>query len=644
MPMLECRNVVKDFGGEPVLASVSLALEPGSKTALVGRNGAGKTTLVRILLDEDEDYRGTVVRAPRLRIGYVPQHIEPPPGVSALGWICEDVERMRARLERMEGEMAGGSGGALERLLMEYGTLREAYEERNGDHAEDQARRWMDRAGLTGAGDREAARLSGGERNVLALVKALMSNPDLLVLDEPGNHLDFWGLSWLEDFLRGLPKAVLLISHNRWLIDRVADRVLELEGGRLTEYAGGYSAYRMEKLRRAAGQGADWQADRKRIERLEELVRRFEQIARARPDPAWGKRLRARRSQLAREKDAATERPLLDGRRIELAFREAECRSDIALDVRGYSKAFGDRALFDSASLDVLTGERVALVGRNGSGKTTFLKDLVERGNWDDGTLRVGPSMRVGYCAQDRTVFRPDRTVLEEFEALDAQRDEAWKLLKRFLFRPEDLDRRIESLSGGELNRLQLARAVFLKANLLILDEPTNHLDIPGCEAVEDGLAEYPGTILAVSHDRYFLEKIADRVVLLEDGAFVPYEGTFSEFWRDLGSTRADAARGLAGRGRSLKAADRGPDRGQSSRKGNAPEEDGPVTGPKGSKRPELGRTSVEDRIQALEEEKAVLEARAAELFRARDFKGSGRIAADLEKLNRRIEKLYGEL
>lgn len=640
MPLLECRNVGKDFGGEPVLTGVSLSLEPGSKTALVGRNGTGKTTLVRILLGLDEDFRGTVIRAPRIRVGYVPQHVEPPEGVSALEWLLNEVKEERSRLVRLEHEMADGSGAALERLLAEYGALREAYEERNGDQAEDQARRLLSRAGLAGTADREAARLSGGERNVLALVKALMENPDLLVLDEPGNHLDFWGLSWLEDFLRGLPKAVLLVSHNRWLIDRVADRVLELEGGKLAEYAGGYSAYRMEKLRRAAGQGADWQADRKRIERLEELVRRFEQIARARPDPAWGKRLRARRSQLAREKEAATQKPVLDGRRIELDFRDADSRSDIALDVRGYSKSFGDRALFDAASLDVLTGERVALVGRNGSGKTTFLKDLVEHGNWDHGILRIGPSMRVGYCAQDRTVFRPERTVVQEFEALDAKREETWKLLKRFLFRPEDLDRRIDTLSGGELNRLQLARAVYLKANLLILDEPTNHMDIPGCEAVEDGLAEYPGTILAVSHDRYFLEKVADRVVLLEDGRFVPYEGTFSEFWRDLGSTRAGAARGLAGRGQSLKTAERG----QSSKKGDATVEEGPGTRAKGSKRPEGGQSSVEDRIQALEAEKAVLEARAAELFQTRDFKGSSRVTLDLEKLNRRIEKLYGEL
>ncbi len=640
MPLIECRNIRKDFSGDLVLSSVSLALEPGSKTALVGRNGAGKTTLVRILLGRDDDYRGSVVRAPRLRVGYVPQHVEPPEGVSAGDWLMEETLAARAELGRLEGELAGASGNALDALLGVYGALREAYDERNGDEAESEASRWLERAGLAGTADREAARLSGGERNVLALVKALMTNPDLLVLDEPGNHLDFWGLSWLEDFLKGLPKAVLLVSHNRWLIDRVADRVLELEQGRLSEFAGGYSAYRLEKLRRAAGQGEDWQADRKRIERLTELVRRFEQIARARPDPAWGKRLRARRSQLAREKEAATEKPVLDGRRIDLAFRDAESRSDIALDVRGYSRSFGERTLFDSASLDVLTGERVAIVGRNGSGKTTFLTDLVEKGNWDDGVLRIGPSMRVGYCAQDRAVFRPGRTVMEEFEALDARREEAWKLLKRFLFKPEDLDRPIDTLSGGELNRLQLARAVHLKANLLILDEPTNHLDIPGCEAVEEGLAEYPGTILAVSHDRYFLEKVVDRVVLLDDGVFVPYEGSFAEFWRDLGSVRAHAGRGLEGRGRSLKA---GGGEGRTGPAGKSPGTPRSRPTVPARRQPAAG-VSVEDRIHALEAEKADLEARAAAAFRARDFKGSGRISADLEKLNRRIEKLYGEL
>lgn len=629
MPLLECRNISKDYGGQPVLSSVSLALEPGCKTALVGRNGAGKSTLVRILLGEDEDCRGTVCRAPALRVGYVPQHIEPPPGVTALDWVLSDILDSRASLARMEETMSLASGAELDALLERYGKAREAYDERLGDDAESEADRALERAGLAGVAKREAARLSGGERNVLALVKALMSRPDLLVLDEPGNHLDFWGLSWLESFLSGLPVAVLLVSHNRWLIDRVASRVLELEDGRLSEFQGGYSDYRMEKLRRAAAAGSDWQADRKRIERLEALVRTFEQIARSRPDPSWGKRLRARRSQLAREKEAATQKPVLDGRRLELAFSDSSSRADIAVDVRGYSKAFGSRVLFDSAVLDVLTGERVAIVGRNGSGKTTFLRDLVERGTWDDGILRVGPSMRLGYCAQDRTVFRPDRTVVSEFEALGAKRDEAWKLLRRFLFRFEDLDRRVDTLSGGELNRLQLARAVFLKANLLVLDEPTNHLDIPGREAVEEGLADYEGTILMVSHDRYFLEKVADRIVLLEGGTFTPYEGSFSEFWRDLGALRTDASGGIASRGRVV---------GTESARGSREVARGRD---RGGGSDSSGNDEVERRIVALEAEKADLESRATAAFGRRDFAGAGKLAADLEKLNRLIEKLY---
>ena len=245
--------------------------------------------------------------------------------------------------------------------------------------------------------------------------------------------------------------------------------------------------------------------------------------------------------------------------------------------------------------------------------------------------------MRVGYCAQDRTVFKPGRTVMEEFEALDARRDEAWKLLKRFLFRLEDLDRPVETLSGGELNRLQLARAVYLKANLLILDEPTNHLDIPGCEAVEEGLADYAGTILAVSHDRYFLEKVVDRVVLLEDGAFLPYEGGFSEFWRDLGSTRASAAKGLEGRGKSLDS--RGP--GSAVRSGSKEAKSGSGSLPSG---PAEREESIEIRIQKLEAEKAELEARAAAAFAEREFSRTRKISTDLQKVNRLIERLYEEL
>ena len=345
---------------------------------------------------------------------------------------------------------------------------------------------------------RAVGTLSGGERNVLSLARAVLLRPDLLVLDEPGNHLDFDGLARLETFLEEFDGAVLVVSHNRWLLDRVVTRILELQGTRLTEWDGNYSQYRLTRLRRLVAQQADYAANQKRLAALEALVQRFAQIARNNADPAWGKRLHARKTQLARAKSQAVERPVLPTARISISGSNEATRADIALSVRGYSRGFGDRVLFRDAALTVACGERVGLVGPNGSGKTTFLRDVVETAAWESRTLRIGPSLRVGYCAQHQEVFDPSRSIMEEFLSLGAlNRKEVFAAVARFLFGWDDLDKRIADLSGGERNRLQLARIILLKANFLILDEPTNHMDIASREAIEESLTEFTGTVLA---------------------------------------------------------------------------------------------------------------------------------------------------
>ena len=462
-----------------------------------------------------------------------------------------------------------------------------------------------------------------------------MGDPELLILDEPGNHLDFEGLSWLEDFVRGERRAIVMVSHNRWLLDRSVDSILELEGRRITRYSGGFSAYRIEKLKRAAGQGRDWEADRRKIERLEALVRRFAEIARSRPDPAWGKRLRARRSQLEREKAQAAGRPELGGGRISVNFRATESKADFALIVRDYSKAYGERRLFEGAGLDLLVGERAALVGRNGSGKTSFLRDLVaSASSVDGGPIRVGPSMRIGYCAQEAEVFDPGKTVGQEFAALGFRDRETEGALRKFLFGQGILDRRIGELSGGEVKRLEIARACLIGANFLILDEPTNHLDIEGRESLEEALADFPGSILMVSHDRWFLEKVADRIILLEDRGFQPYEGSFSEYWRDRGLS-SSASRPGQGGSRSLE------DRSAAMAKGKkAP----------GEARTGRGAAATADRAKILESRIGDAEARIAGLekesagaIERRDFARGGGLAEEAQALRRQVDRLYEE-
>jgi len=616
MAIIETIGLGKDFGGLRICSDVTFSIEPGQKIALVGRNGCGKTTLVRIIVGEDAEYTGVRRCVPKARIAYVSQ--KPPEyrdGETSAEFICRDALDLRCELQRLEAEMEHADQQASRRLLGRYGDMREVYDADEGDLAEESAARLLDRAGLGHRASTLAASLSGGEKNVLSLVRAVRRMPDLLVLDEPGNHLDLAGLAWLESFLASLPCAVLLVSHDRRMLDRVADTVLELEGGRLTRYSGNYSAYRLERLKQAAGQGQDWQADRKRVERLEALVRRFAEIARSRPDPAWGKRLRARRSQLERVKSEATQRPDLGNRDAQVTFLGEASKADLALRVDGYSKSYGDTIVLEPSGFAVMNGERVALVGANGAGKTSLVRDVVYQGSWDNPVLRVGPSMVMGYCAQAQEVFDRTRTVEEEFLKILPTRREAFAHLGRFLFSYDDLDKRIDSLSGGELNRLQLARASAIKANFLILDEPTNHLDIPTREAVEDALADFEGTVLVVSHDRYFLEKVAQRVVFIDDRRFFEYEGDFDEYWRDVGSA------GMASRQSSAKNIE---DRGRKGRGASS-----------------AGDAGIEQRIDRLELEKQKLEKDASSAFDARDYKRAKQIATELEGVNGRLAELW---
>lgn len=631
MRLIEATDLSKDWDGSPLFQGASFCIDEGDKIGLVGANGSGKSSLLGILSGLDEDFRGRLARKPGLRVGFAAQHFEAAPGLSCAQVLARPALALEPGLERAGEALGLLQGQALEKALEAYGALRTEYERFGAEEARDKASRLLDRLGLPGAGEKEAQRLSGGEKNVLSLAMALMGDPELLILDEPGNHLDFEGLSWLEDFVRGERRAVVMVSHNRWLLDRSVDSILELEGRRITRYAGGFSSYRIEKLKRAAGQGRDWEADRRRIERLEALVRRFAEIARSRPDPAWGKRLRARRSQLEREKSQAALRPELGSGRINVSFRASESKADFALVVRDYSRAFGERLLFEAAGLDLLVGERAALVGRNGSGKTTFLRDLVAaEGSTEGGPIRVGPSMRVGYCAQEAEVLDPRRTVGQEFRDLGLKDREIEAALRSYLFAQGILDRPIGELSGGEVKRLEIARACMIGANFLVLDEPTNHLDIEGREALEEALSDFPGSILLVSHDRWFLEKVADRIILLEDGGFQPYEGPFSEYWRDRGLSSSASRPGQGGpRGLEDRAASMAKEKKAGSSKAVSPN---------------AARAKVlEGRIAEAEARVAGLERESAGAIAGRDFAKGGRLAEEAQGLRRQIDRLYEE-
>ena len=600
-----------------MLDGVSFQIDDSDKLGLIGRNGSGKTTLLNILTGGVEPTSGSVVVPQSTTVGYVPQYIDAGETVTAVDFLLEDYNRVSGDLRRAERGLESAGKADTASALDAYQKARDAFDRMDGDRFVDEATSMLTSMGLGGKEAQRVGSLSGGEQNVLSLTRALLSKPDLLLLDEPGNHLDFHGMAWLEDFLLRFRGAVLVVSHNRYLLDRVTSGILELEQGRVTGYAGNYSAYRAQRLRSLLSQQSDYVANQKRLARLEALVHRFEQIARANSDPAWGRRLRARRSQLERERRQAVEKPEMDTSAIGAHFESAPTRANIAVHVRGYTRGYGENLLFDDAEIEVNGGETVALVGANGSGKSTLLRDIVERGEWDSEHVRVGPSMRIGYSAQQQETLDDDRTVAQQVrEAAPMSNQAAFALLSALLFDREDMDKMVRDLSGGERNRLQIARLMAAKPNLLILDEPTNHMDIPSQEAVEEALEEFQGTLLIVSHDRYFLDKLAERVVEIRDRKLVSHPGGFSEYWQAGRPIDAGVVGRVSRRRRSA------PDRVRRARDREA-------------------RADLERRIQEAEARKLELENEMAEAFANRRMRLGRRAQRQLDRLTAELQDMY---
>ena len=617
MLLASLQNVTKHYGAQTVLQGVSFKVSFGQKLGLIGPNGSGKTTILRILLGREPPSDGIALLSRGVRVGYVPQYVEYDEHDTVLDCILAEHRRLTAVLREQEERLAQVSGAQMYKALRAYQRARDDYDRMDGDRFLQRAQAMLDALGLAGRGEQKIGALSGGEKNVLSLTQALLAEPDLLVLDEPANHLDYLGIAWLDDFLTRFKGAVLIVSHNRYLLDRLVEGILQLEGGRMRYYEGGYSTYRATSLRELLAQQSDYIANQKRLVQLEALVKKFAQIARAHSDPRWGKRLRARRKQLEREKKQAVEKPILGQSSIRVNFATEATRANIALQIRGYSKAFSDLKLFENVDLDISCGKRVALVGPNGCGKTTLLRDIVEHGAWEHPVIRIGPSLRVGYCAQEQEVLRGDRTLLEEIMATASMpRKDASALLARFLFGPDDFQKRVADLSGGERNRLQLARLMVLKPNFLILDEPTNHLDIPAREAVEEALDGFEGTILVVSHDRYFLDKIVHRVVEVRDRQLVSYSGNFTDFWYAQKEAMPRAVGRIAKR--------------QKGRERKKPE-----------RVPEKTLAALEQRITEAEQQKQALERRVADAFAHRDHREGRRAAKQLEQLKAQLDNLY---
>jgi ATP-binding cassette subfamily F protein 3 len=538
MTLLRAEHISKAFAGVAVLQDVSLQIEAHHKVGLIGANGSGKSTLLQILSGGLPPDHGTVERARRLDIGYLTQEMT----LEGNRTLYEEVrEAFRALLD-MQTEMAAleahlGQPNSSDSDLQRYGALLETFQAREGYAIQARVEATLFGLGF-GVEDlqKPAARLSGGQKNMAALARVLLQAPDLLLLDEPSNHLDIVATEWLEGFIRDYQGAVVVISHDRYFLDRTVEQILEVERHRLVSYPGNYSAYVRAKAERLEQQRKAYEQQQAEIRRQEDFIRR---------NMAGQKTKQAQSRQKVLDRLERVAQPMADTRRMGLQFETNQRESHEVIICRKVHKSYGSHHVLRGIDFTVYRSEKVGLMGPNGAGKSTLLRLLMQQETADEGTLRLGRNTTVAYYDQEMEELNPDATVLDEVWQIDPLKPvgDIRSYLGRFLFSGDEVYNTIGHLSGGEKSRVALAKLMLSPANLLILDEPTNHLDIPAREALEYALAEYPGAVLIVSHDRYFLDRIVSRLLYLRDGTCEAYPGNYSDYQAHLAAKQAEAQR-----------------------------------------------------------------------------------------------------
>lgn len=524
MPLI-VSNLSKTFGIRTLFSGVSFELRRGDKVGLVGANGTGKTTLIRCLLGHESSDGGLISLSPGEAVGYVEQDSAEKSGTlyEELRTAYHDLLEAQREMQYLEGIIsAKPAGDALDSAMKRYAAVVEIFERGGGYEMENRLRRVAFGLGFAEADlERPVSSFSGGQKTRIALVRALIRQPDFLFLDEPTNHLDIGMVEWLEEFLAGYPGGVLLISHDRYFLDKIAGRMFELENAKLTLYNGGYSEYVIQKTERLAALEASFEKQQAYIAKTQAYIERYRAGIKS-------KQARGRQSQLNRLE--RIEAPVMAAT-LQFAFPNVGECAERVVEGEALTACYGERMVFQKLSFLIRRGERVALVGPNGAGKSTLLKVLTGDVSPVKGRVKVGSRVKVGYFDQEHQGLNLSQTVLDEVvNTFGFSSERARSVLGAFLFSGDDVFRPIRSLSGGEKARLSLLKLLMSGANFLVLDEPTNHLDIPSREAVEDALLSYPGTVLVVSHDRYFLDKVADRVLAFQSDALVDFPGNYSYF------------------------------------------------------------------------------------------------------------------
>jgi ATP-binding cassette subfamily F protein 3 len=526
MILLSVTDVTKRFGPEPVLAGVTFEIRPGEKVSLVGPNGAGKTTLLRIVAGKDEADSGSVEVHASARMEYLEQQPEWTPGRTL--WdeamtALEDLVSLARDAEAVAHALAEATDADDRKQLgKRYDRLQHELQHRDAYHLDHKVERVLDGLGFDRASFRRPIeQLSGGQQNRLMLAKLLLREPDLMLLDEPSNHLDIEATEWLESFLAESDQAVLVVSHDRYFLDKVTDRTLELFQGTVDDYVGNFSAYWKQKAERLKVQARTFEKQQELIAKTEEFIRRN----------FYGQKSAQAKD---REKKLARIERVEPPREIEgpaMGFPPADRTGDIVLRAEALAKAY-DRPLFQNLSFQIERGERWGILGPNGSGKTTLLRCLIGQAEADAGTVQQGTGVRIGYYDQLLSGLDAATQVVDAIRPPGKEFNEPQRrgLLARFGLTGEIVFQRVDSLSGGERSRAALARLAATDANFLILDEPTNHLDLWACDSLERSLNSFDGTVLFVSHDRYFLNRVADHLLVVEPDRFRVIDGNYETY------------------------------------------------------------------------------------------------------------------